>query len=333
MEFSRLSPRDRIRYAGSTRQVYGVQKFECAEGPEKGTALYEVSTGGALSYQVLPDNGLDIYGLTYRGVNVSYQSRMGLTRDFNPMEDEFTRLYAGGLLYTCGFLNVGPGNRDEGIWHPLHGRAHGLRAQNVSAFSDDMGVYVSGETREAQLFGHNLKLERRISSGVGASSLVIEDVLRNEAAEPIEFMMLYHMNFGYPFLSEDLTMELPAGTKTTPRTAHAAAGLSQCTRFIAPVDGGEEQVYFHDIPAVDGKAGLKLLNARLGFGVEVRATKASLPVMVEWKCMRSGDYALGIEPSNSYINGRSKERENGTLKTLAPFAEERFRVELNFFDL
>ena len=46
-------------------------------------------------------------------------------------------------------------------------------------------------------------------------------------------------------------------------------------------------------------------NPDLGFGAEVRWSLGSLPVLAQWKCMRSGEYVLGIEPSNSYIMGLS----------------------------
>ncbi len=49
--------------------------------------------------------------------------------------------------------------------------------------------------------------------------------------------------------------------------------------------------------------------------------------------MRSGDYALGIEPANMYIMGRQAERVNGTLPRIAPFEKLTFRLKLSFYDL
>ena len=49
--------------------------------------------------------------------------------------------------------------------------------------------------------------------------------------------------------------------------------------------------------------------------------------------MRSGEYVLGIEPSNSYIMGRAAERENGTIGHLAPFESRRMEVRLRFYPL
>ena len=61
----------------------------------------------------------------------------------------------------------------------------------------------------------------------GGSELIITDELTNNTPSPMEYMVLYHMNFGYPFLTPDLQMKLPEGTATTPRTEEAAKGLGQ----------------------------------------------------------------------------------------------------------
>ena len=145
-------------------------------------------------------------------------------------------------------------------------------------------------------------------------------------------MLLYHMNFGYPFLTPDLQMKLPEGTATTPRTEEAAKGLGQERTFQEPADGKEEQVYFHQVPADQGLGRVELYNPGLGFGAEVTWTKDTLPVLAQWKCMRSGEYVLGIEPTNSYIMGRSAERENGTIGMLQPFETRRMQVTMRFFD-
>jgi hypothetical protein len=46
----------------------------------------------------------------------------------------------------------------------------------------------------------------------------------------------------------------------------------------------------------------------------------------------SGDYALGIEPANCLVEGRAREKERGTLKTLAPMEKARFDLEIGVLD-
>lgn len=46
--------------------------------------------------------------------------------------------------------------------------------------------------------------------------------------------------------------------------------------------------------------------------------------------MASGDYVLGLEPTNCYIMGRSEERKNGTLPVLKAFETITNRVQFDF---
>ena len=122
---------DRLRRVGSTDQLYSVTRVTVDEGKARGTAMYQVKTGGGLSYEVTADNGLDIGCLSYRGVNVSFLAKNGYVSPYgsHPFEEDFTHTFTGGMLYTCGLLSTGPANRDaDGVWQPLHGRYHNLSA-------------------------------------------------------------------------------------------------------------------------------------------------------------------------------------------------------------
>jgi hypothetical protein len=61
--------------------------------------------------------------------------------------------------------------------------------------------------------------------------------------------------------------------------------------------------------------------------VELSYSLDTLPVLAHWKSMASGDYALGLEPSNNYTKGRVDERKNGTLKKIAPYSSLEFAIE------
>ena len=97
------------------------------------------------------------------------------------------------------------------------------------------------------------------------------------------------------------------------------------------MDGAAEQVFFHEPPAGDGWVCLE--NPELGFGARVSWSQDTLPVLAQWKCMRSGEYVLGIEPSNGYIKGRAGERENGTIGRIGPFETREMEIRLAFYDL
>ena len=48
--------------------------------------------------------------------------------------------------------------------------------------------------------------------------------------------------------------------------------------------------------------------------------------------MCAHDYVIGLEPSNSYIKGRTDERKNGTLPVLGPYETQIFEVSLGILD-
>lgn len=321
------------RFVGNTDQLYGVKKMTISEGPAGGSKIYTVKTGGGLHFHVHLDTGFDIGELSYKGNNISFLSKNGMHSPYNtyPFEDDFLNSFPGGILYTCGLLSVGPGNREDGKWHPLHGRFHSIPAEGCSVSVTSECITLSAKIRETELFGHCLEVRRTIVCPSFGSTVTVTDEITNLTPEPVDFMLLYHLNFGYPFLSKDLTLRLPDGTKTTPRNEVSAKGLDRHCEFTDPIDGFMEEVFFHDLPG--GKPTLTLQNSALKIGAKVAMSHDTLPVLAEWKCMRSGDYALGIEPSNCFIMGRKGEKENGTIKTIEPFGTVKAEVVLDFYML
>jgi len=323
---------DRYRYFGNTDQAYSVKRYLIDEGKAHGTTVYEVKTGGGLVYKVMPDNGLDIAELSYKGININYLSK----NNFNsPYAADFTHSFPAGMLYTCGLLSTGGANLDGDILNPTHGRYNRLPADRVSGkILQENVIEVSGRVQETELFGHSLMVNRTISSEVGSSEVVISDELTNCTPKDEEFMVLYHMNFGYPFLSKDLQVVMPEGTCVRARSEEEAIGLGKQYEFSGPIDGCKEQVFFYKVPAdKDGYSKVRLINNALQIGAEISWTNDTLCNLVQWKCMRSGEYVLGIEPSNTYIMGRKGERENGTIGTIKAFETIKMQVKLRFFDL
>jgi hypothetical protein len=323
------------------------------EGRAKGVTVIELLTAGGLALDLLPDNGLDIGQVSYKGVNLSWLSKNGYDSPavWDPHEDEFVHSFPGGLVHTCGLRSVGPANRDGGEWHPLHGRYHGIAASCVAATVEREELtanhanhangreaaffVITGTVRETALFGCCLELRRRITVPVWGSSIIIEDTIENLSPKAEEFMLLYHCNFGYPLLSEKAVLELPSPRKTTPRTDFAKTGLGRECVFDAPIDGEEERVFFHDFgsggtasPAADPTVTLR--NESVGIGASLSWSADTLPLFAEWRSMASGDYVLGLEPSNCRIMGRSAERANGSLRTLGAWECLRTKLRLEF---
>ena len=96
-----------------------------------------------------------------------------------------------------------------------------------------------------------------------------------------------------------------------------------------PVDGGEEQVFFHQARGdADGWVTVSVYNPRLNIRAKLRYNKRELPNLIQWKSMVSGDYALGLEPANCLVFGRAYEEEKGSLVCLKPGEAKKIRLEL-----
>ncbi len=312
-------------YICHSQQLYTVRRITVAEGKAKGTTIIEVCTAGGLQVDILPDTGLDIGQVRFKGTNVTFISKNGYDSParINPYELEFLNTFPGGLLYTCGLRTTGGPHRDGEEWQTQHGRYHSLAAEPVAVWEEDGFLYVKGTLRETALFGYHLEVRRTIRIPTMGTEITVSDEITNLGFQDEEIALLYHCNFGYPFISEKAHVELPEKRKTTPRTPFAATGLGRETTFDPPVPGEEERVFFHE--EMEHKAALvnKSQHIRLDL-----TWSENLPILAHWRSMASGDYVCALEPTNCYIMGRRFEREHGTLPRLKSF--ETIKTEVTF---
>ena len=316
-------------YVGNQAQLVTLRRVTVDEGKARGTQIIEVKTAGGLELDVLPDAGLDIGQCRYKGINMSWMSKNGYDSPaaISPYETEFVNTFPGGLLYTCGLRSAGPANRDKGEWHPLHGRYHSLAADQVCAELVDDEILIRGTIRETALFGHCLELKRTIRIPAFDTAVTIEDTVTNQTPQDEEIMQIYHCNFGYPLLSEQAKLFLPEERETTPRTEFAKTGLERTCVFDAPIPGEEERVFFQKMRK---EYWARLQNPALGTQMTISWSGETLPILSQWRSMASGDYVLGLEPTNCYIMGRHDERENGTLPVLKAWESITNTVKITF---
>ncbi|HOV70295.1 MAG TPA: DUF4432 family protein, partial [Clostridia bacterium] len=100
---------DFLRYVSNISQVAGVFKVQACEGKAKDTTLYQVKTGSGLEFSAIADKCLDLFNVTYKGVNIGFLAKNGLVGNgwFNNYENEFVYYFTGGMLTTCGLQNTG----------------------------------------------------------------------------------------------------------------------------------------------------------------------------------------------------------------------------------
>ncbi|MCL2579234.1 MAG: aldose 1-epimerase family protein [Oscillospiraceae bacterium] len=332
--YGRQYSREELLRHCNTDSLYTARRIELADGRGRGSRMVEVKTAGGLRALLAEDKCLDIVALEYKGVNLGFLSKNGIvnTPVSNPEVNSFVKYWPGGFLSTCGLRNTGPSCEIDGEFFPLHGHigltpAESVNTMNVCIDGEDT-LIITGNMRESALFGHCLEMERRIVIPAGGECVTVYDTVHNLSPHPEPVLMLYHINFGFPFLSEGLVLDFPEG-KVRGRTGFAEQRISEHKKTTAPIDGEPEVVFFHTPSERSVKVVLK--NERLGLQAQVRYDSERLPVLAQWKSMRAGDYALGIEPGTSFIRGRKEELENGYDIALPAFGQMQFgfTVELS----
>lgn len=327
-----MKKEDYLRYNGSMQQIAYVRRVEYGEGRGKGLRAVEVKNG-PLRFTAMEDKALDICELEYKGLQINFLSKPGLNgrNQFDTHGAEALRSIMGGLFFTCGLENIcAPYTGADGKEYPMHGRLRTTPAEHVCADAewrnDEYVMTVKGEMREAELFGENLVLRRTITTKLGESSVCVEDEIANEAFRAEPLMVMYHCNMGWPFLSEKSRLILPT-RKVTPREEISAAHSASWNVMDAPKDNEAEYVFLHELASDEkGETFAAVVDDEKLLAFVIEFNTAQFPCFMEWKSTASGDYVLGLEPSNSSVYGRSYHEKNGTLHMLAPQTSEKKRL-------
>ncbi len=334
-----MSGTELLKYVGDVSQLARVKPYRLVEGHEDQLLAVDVITGSGLEFTVLPGRGMDIGDARWNGRSLAWRSPTGDQHPafYDPHGDGWLRSFAGGLLTTCGLTWMGAPCEDEGRSLGLHGRASHIPATNVSWHNlwDDgknYALYVLGKMREALVFGENIELTRSIRTFYGENRIIIEDVVKNLGYVSTPHMILYHINIGYPVLSENARFVAPS-KRVIPRDADAEVGKDQWREMQPPTLGYKAQVFFHEMePDADGSVTASVVNPANAEnepkGVFVRYFPKELPCFTQWKMMDYGTYVLGMEPGNAHVMGRDIERAEGRLQFLEPGEERRYHLEI-----
>jgi Domain of unknown function (DUF4432) len=348
-----LSRTELAARTGALQQVAGVELVELADGPERGVRVLNFRTGGGLAFQVAVDRGFDLLGADWRGVPIGWRSPTGPRHPglASPEENAgwgFLRSFTG-LLATCGLdqaLGPASASAERYIYrgfdrhdYPLHGRVSQIPARLLSYGERWQGerctLFAEAEVAQMAVFGENLVLTRRFEAELGGRAIAIEDRVENRGFRPTPHMLLYHFNFGYPLLDEG--SEFLAPIRAIVHAVHELRRQDTGYRTQGPPQPDfAEQVYQHDVVAsADGIASALLINPRLGAGglaVRLDYDRAALPCLIEWQCLQSGLYVLGIEPSTNHVLGRSFAEGRGELIELQHGDVRRYRTRLTVLD-
>src|SRR5262249_19875543 len=128
------------------------------------------------------------------------------------------------LLCRCGLSSNGPPGEDRGKRLTLHGRIANLPAQFVElrvGLDPPFELTVAGAAAEPPLSPGNLRLTTANTTVPGSNPVVVHDVVENRGAQPAEIQVLYHVNFGPPFLETGSRILVPT-REMSPISARAA---------------------------------------------------------------------------------------------------------------
>ena len=293
------------------QQVASLRRYTVTDGGEKGFEIIDCDNG-TLRFLINVTKACDMMQLYHKGQNMSFISKNG----FMKRELPFVNRFEGGMLYTCGLDSVG---EREGFEE--HGSLHNMPAQILRAECGEEGILIEAVLRDTAVFGKNLVLRRKITSAIGSERVKIEDRLTNENYFEEKYCLLYHVNIGYPMMDEGAKI-VGDVNECQPRTPWAEQQMATSYQIEAPVPGFEEACYYLKLKEPE----ISMVNEKIGKKFSVSYSGDTLPHFLEWKSIAGGDYAVGLEPATTKLDGLFE------YSTIAPGETLSFRVELSVTD-
>ncbi len=297
-----MNKNELLKLVGSVEQIGGIRDYKFNDGKAKGVRAIEVNTG-SLCFTILPDRCMDVAQCFYKGTAVSWISKTGITAPTYYEKDgkNFLRGFFGGLITTCGLKNIGVPYGEYG----LHDRIANTPAEKISIYADWEGdeyiMSVSGQIRDAAVFGSNILLKRKIYTKLFSNEVIVEDTLVNEGFNDEDIALCYHCNFGYPLIRE--------GAKII-NVPDEVADIS------APIHNKEEECIPVELDGDMPTVGISNEDITLYLTYNAKTT----PDFLIWKMLGESEYVVGLEPRTTNLGGGNIEKNNKYVK-LKPFEE------------
>lgn len=315
---------DLVRYIGSTDQLASIRRVAYMEGYAAGKKAHIINNG-LLSFTVLDDGCMDIGELWHKGTCINFLGKGGWHANSYDMD----RNVMCGMFFTCGLRHVGALTNDA----PLHGLARTEPAENIYALkqwkNNNLELSIHGDIREAELLGENLVLHRSIMTQYKGNAIVITDELENQGFIKEKVEILYHFNTGYPLLQKGSQLVIPS-IKYVPRNENTVITAGDTNPFVMdePADNRLEQVYFHTLSADEnGETFSAVVNPAKDLAWKLTFNLKQLPYFTQWKCIRSGDYVMGMELSMCPLDEDPK-----SVFYLSPFEKLKTRIVVKIID-
>lgn len=347
-----LSPRMPDKFTDAAKWFPGnsdwsVSKRTLRGGLSEGVDVIDVDNG-KLKFSLLPTRGMGLWQGSYSGLFLGWKSPVEM-----PVHPGFVDLSSrGGLGWLTGYnewmsrcglesngapgMDIIPNNQGEPTSTPLtlHGRISNTPAHFVEvSVTPGVGgkLSVTGIVDETMMFGPHFRLKSIAETVPGSNSLTLIDEVTNMRGTPGELELLYHTNFGGPFLDEGAKLIAPI-LEVAPRDARAVEDIATWDTYRGPTTGYVEQCYFLDLAArKSGETLVLLKNGHGDKGVSLRFNKQQLPYFTQWKntTAEADGYVTGLEPATNYPNLKTYERQQGRVVVLKPGETYSTRMEIH----
>ena len=201
-------------------QPFSIKKHTLRGGRREGVDLIVVDNG-ALRFSVVPTRGMGLWKGWFEGNPLGWDSPIS----DGPVNPAFVNLAAHGglgwldgfdeLLARCGLESNGapfeveatkPDGSKSHTTFGLHGRIANIPASYVAVHVDALPpheIIIEGHVQETRVFGPQIRMKTRITTVPGSNHLVVRDEFENLKDQPVEMQVLYHWNFGPPFLDAE----------------------------------------------------------------------------------------------------------------------------------
>ncbi len=322
-------------------ETWTIRRGRFEEGLSAGIDVINVSHGD-FTFTVLPTRGMGIWYASLGDQRIGWNSpvRMPVHPAFVNLQSRNGLGWLDGfneLICRCGLSFNGPPGQDEAVGSPiesnitLHGKVANIAAHSIEIIDRENGeIGVSGIVDESTLFGPQLRLKSSITTRLGENAFTVRDEITNLGSTSTELQLLYHTNFGDPFLEEGGKFSVPA-SRVIPRDAHAAKDVEDYQAYLAPTAGYSEQAYFFETLADAEGRSVALLESRDGSrGLSLSFRKDQLPCFTQWKCTQplKDGYVTGLEPGTNYPNFKTFERRHGRVVVLEAGATYKTKLTL-----
>jgi hypothetical protein len=304
-------------------------------GQQDGVDVIEIDSG-AMRFTVVPTRGLSVWKGRAGDLPLGWDSPV--KEIVHPRHIELSERDGlgwldgfGGWIVRCGLASVGPPCQDRDQTLTLHGRIDYLPASYVEVRYEPSPVpriVVRGTVDE-----DHLRLTTEISIEIGTAAIVLDDVVTNIGETPQEMQMLYHVNFGPPFLGPGAEVIAPI-RRIAPRDSRAAEEDGKHWLTFSGPQGPDytEQVYLMELQSdADGNTAAMLRAPDHAHAALLSFNVQQLPHFILWKNEVTGDtgYVTGLEPSTSYPFPRPFEREGGRVPALQSGESRRMRLRID----